>query len=267
MANKKANNTIAPVTDTEAEYLKAVEEGKAATADISGRQWVLGDLADKVGKAYGENRLSQFATDINYPNAICTLGRCRDVCRAFPKNRVRPRFFSCAQLLATHPDRFEIVERNPDISKAEAREIMSLWRAENPSTAEAEQPEDEDPLDEDDEAGPIPTTTSTKAAKTKGPKKTADNEWSGDSKRWQSDVVIVATQAIDLAEVRKRCSPQQRRDLLAILEPPLIETVRKASEAFGELAAWLRKLSNEAANTAIQEGHVRTSPKRAPHAE
>ena len=49
--------------DAEAEYLKAVEEGRAITAAINGKQWALGDLAAKVEKVYGENRLVKFAED------------------------------------------------------------------------------------------------------------------------------------------------------------------------------------------------------------
>jgi hypothetical protein len=250
----------------EAEYQAAVKEGKAITVQLSGKQWALGDLADKVEKVYGENRLKQFAEDINFAGAVCTLERCRDVCRAFPESRGRPRHFASAQLLAAHPDRFEIVKRNPDISKAEARELMRQWREENPDAAtSSEAAEDDD--DMLDEAGPTPTAT--KAAKTKGRKKTAENEWSGDNQQWHRDVVVVANKAIELAEVRKRCSHEQRRDLFAVIDPPLIETVREASEAFGELARWLHKLAEEAADTKIQEGRVKTSPKRAqePRAE
>lgn len=78
-ASKRASDTRAPAgtnapadtnvpADTdETEYRAAVEEGKVATADISLKQWVLGDLALKVEKRYGENRLKQFAEDINFP--------------------------------------------------------------------------------------------------------------------------------------------------------------------------------------------------------
>jgi hypothetical protein len=280
MANKtnKANNTISDANaSAEAEYRAAVEEGKVATAIISGQQWVLGDLALKVEKVYGENRIQQFALDINYRGNFCTLGRYRLVCRAFPKTGGRPRFFASAQALQTHPDRFAIVENNPDLSKAEAVEIMRQWKAKNAGTTAADLDEDDEPDDEfeEEDTEPTPGSTSTpaKEAKAKGAKKTADavqaDEWSGNSKRWQAEVVVTANRAIDLAEVRKRCSPEQHRDLLAVLEPPHIETVRKAGEALAELAAFLHKLLHEAADTAIQEGRVKTSPKRAkePRAE
>jgi hypothetical protein len=47
------------LTDTnEAEYQAAVKEGKAIVASVSNKQWALGDLALKVEKKYGENRLA-----------------------------------------------------------------------------------------------------------------------------------------------------------------------------------------------------------------
>src|SRR6516164_8475124 len=123
------------VTDTsastaaidETEYLASVERCKAAIADISGKQWVLGDEAAQITKVYGENRLERFAEDINFPGAACTLGRYRSVCHAFPKTGGRPRFFASAQILqkAAHDDTIQkIVTANPNISVREARELM-----------------------------------------------------------------------------------------------------------------------------------------------
>ena len=139
------------VQDTnETEYLAAVEEGKAIVADVSGKQWALGDLALKVEKKYGENRLEQFVVDINFPGAACTLGRYRSVCLAFPKTGGRPRFFASTQILQRHDDRIQIVTANPNISVREARELMRKWRAEHPDEDQAAegQPE-QDQVEED----------------------------------------------------------------------------------------------------------------------
>jgi hypothetical protein len=103
-----APNTGTPTDTDEAEYLAVVAECKAATADKSRQQWVVGDGAAKVEKRYGKNRLAKFAEDINFDGELSTLKRSRDICRAFPKERVRPRYFASAQILATHPDRFTI---------------------------------------------------------------------------------------------------------------------------------------------------------------
>src|SRR5262249_11536586 len=56
-----------PAYTNEPGYKALVVEGKALVATISSKQWVLGDLADKVvAKNYGENALEQFAEDINF---------------------------------------------------------------------------------------------------------------------------------------------------------------------------------------------------------
>jgi hypothetical protein len=123
LTSADAPNTPTLVNSYEADYEAAVEEGKAIVVAISGKH----DLADKVVTKYGENRLAQFAEDINFDGAASTLERYRDVCRAFPEGRVRPRYFAVAQILATHPKRWEIVERDPDISKAKALELMRRW--------------------------------------------------------------------------------------------------------------------------------------------
>jgi hypothetical protein len=63
-----------------------------------------------------------------------------------------------------------------------------------------------------------------------------------------------------MAEVRKTCTSEQRRVLLTVLEPTLIARVRKASEALAELVKWLEEFLDEAADTKIREGRVKTSP-------
>ncbi len=231
-ASKRASDTRAPADTnapvaTEAEYQAAVAEGIAIVKSISGKQWALGDQAAKVEKVYGENRLERYAEDINFPGAVCTLRRYRDVCHAFPKKRGRPRFFASAQVLATHPAKFEIVERNPDIGKQQAREIMREWRAEHASTAtptgaDAEQPENEDLIEPEEDTEPTPGATSTpaKAAKAKGPKKTDSKEQAQlkENKRWFNSLVDLANGAIGAAEVM-RCTPDQR----ARLTPECVE--------------------------------------------
>jgi hypothetical protein len=271
MANKKnkANNTIAPATDAnasaEAEYLKAVEKGKAITANINGKQWALGDLAAQVGKVYGENRLAKFAEDINFGGADCTLARYAVVCRAFPNKRGRPRFFASAQALAPLPARFKIVERNPNISAGEARSLRKLWSAEQTGT-DAEQPEDEDLIEPEEDTEPTPEATSTpaKAAKAKQPKKTdSEEQATRENRRWFNNVVDLANQAIAEAGVIENTTPEEGRRLVPAIEPRLVKTVEQGSEALAAIAAWARKLLAEATDEAITEGRVKTSPKRA----
>jgi NADH dehydrogenase/NADH:ubiquinone oxidoreductase subunit G len=239
---------------------------------VSGKQWLLGDLADKVETVYDESRLERFALDINFAGAVCTLRRCRDVCRAFPKLRVRPRYFASAQVLAAHPDRFAIVENNRDISKSEAREIMRQWRAEHADTATpADQAEEADLLeDEEAETEPTPVATSTpaKAAKAKGPKKTAseeqENEWSADNREWERQVVVIVNNAKRVAAFRKRCTPEQWHRLVLDVEPSLGATVRSGSEELRELADALDEPLEKEADTLIQESRIKTTPATRP---
>jgi len=266
-----AATTSAPAYTNEPEYKAIVARCKAICASISGKQWELGDEADTATQKWGETSLEQLAADINFDGAPCTLGRCRDVCRAWPKNRARARFFSSAKILATHPGRFEIVERNPDISKREAREEMRKLRAEHPDAdqPDEDQVEEANPIEEEEDTAPTPgatTSTPAKGATTKGAKKTADEEQAKlqEDKRWLNKVIVpLANEMIGAAEVRKRCTSADRRDLLAAIEPALLETVEKAGEAWVELVDWLNEGLEEAAETEIQEGRVRTAPKPA----
>jgi hypothetical protein len=239
--SKKSKTTSAPATasnaqtGTEAEYQAIVEEGKAITADMSGKQWTLGDLADKVEKAYGENRLEQFAEDIRFDGDFRSLGRYRNICRAFPKTRGRPRFFATAQALATHPERFEIVERNPDIGVREAQELMLKLSAEDEFKAEE---------------GSAPKQKAA-PSKVKGAKKTTGGEqpreWLKDSKRWVNNRLVLANNiANEVNEIVKDCTSEQHYGLaLAAEQEGLVETLRKASDALAELADWLEDKPKE----------------------
>ena len=258
----KAQAADTTTTDTnEAEYLAAVKEGKAICATMSGKQWALGDLATQVAKVYGENRLERFAEDINFPGAACTLGRYRSVCLAFPKTGGRPRFFASAQILQRHDDGIQIVTANPNISVREARELMRKWRAEHPDEDQAEQ---DDLIEEEGDTGPTPgatTSTPAKGAKAKGAKKKGDEEQAKlkETRRVFNIIVGLANDGIDAAaDVMK----EERSDLLKVIEPRLVEEVRKGGEALIALADWLDEL--EAPDALIRQGHVKTSPKPAP---
>jgi len=68
-------DTTGPTYTNEPEYMAVVAECKAATAEMSNKQWILGDGACTVAKKYGENALEQFAKDINFedPNfRVCS---------------------------------------------------------------------------------------------------------------------------------------------------------------------------------------------------
>jgi hypothetical protein len=267
------------VQDTnETEYLAAVEEGKAIIADVSGKQWALGDLALKVEKKYGENRLERFAEDINFPGAACTLGRYRPVCVAFPKTGPRPTFFASAKVLQKHPDRIRIVTEKPGIGAHEARELMREWRGKQNGTASlaADDVEADDELEEEadnleaTDTAPSATAepTVTTPAKAKGTKKPISDEQAefNETKRWLAQELVRANDMIGAAQVRhKTYTPKERQNLVKALAmaPTTLETMEQANKEHAEEIAFLKELVAEAKEAAEAKGYIKRSPKRA----
>jgi len=274
-------DTSAPTDTNEAEYLAAVKEGKAICATMSGKQWVLGDLASQVTKVYGENRLERFAEDINFAGAACTLGRYRPVCLAFPKTGPRPTFFASAKVLQKHPDRICIVTETPDISAHEAREKMRKWRDEQKGTssptAEADEADDDleeeaddlEATDTEPSATAEPTTTPTSTpAKAKGTKKSISDEQAefNETKRWLAQELVRANDMIGAAQVRhKTYTPKERQNLIKALAaiPETLATMEQANKEHAEEIDWLKELVAEAKEAAEAEGRIKRSPKRA----
>jgi hypothetical protein len=109
-------------------YDDAVEEAKEILKQFESGQMRLGELAHKLESRYGDQTLERFAADV----ASCTLERYRSVYRAWlkipaPGPKLR---YAVARELATHPDRAEIVKRNPEITKRQARSLMRQYREE-----------------------------------------------------------------------------------------------------------------------------------------
>jgi hypothetical protein len=257
------------VQDTnEVEYLVAVEEGKAIIADVSGKQWALGELALKVEKKYGENRLEQFAVDINFPGEVSTLSRYRSVCLAFPKTGGRPRFFASAQILQTHRDRIQIVTNNPIIGVRAARELMRQWHEEQGTTTQGEQSAE----NKDDDTEPTPgATTSTpataKGAKARGEKKEASGErkpeWLRNIEGWfNNQVAAVNAVTNELNKIMEDCKPEQR-SLLGTLEPTLLlDASQSLEKKSAEFVDWVDTPLEKAADALSSRAVVTPSPKR-----
>src|SRR4051794_10928722 len=115
-------------TEAAIDYETAIAEGKEIVSKIESsrdRLMRLGELADEVGRGYGEGRLKRFASEIGI--AACTLARCRSVFRAWPKQAPAPKSYAVAQELQSHPNRLEIIGRNPDMTKREARQIRRRY--------------------------------------------------------------------------------------------------------------------------------------------
>jgi len=261
---------MSKVQDTnEAEYLAAVERCKAICASMSQKQWILGDEADAVTQKWGEYKLEEFAKAINFHGAACTLGRYRDVCRAFPKNRGRPRFFASAQILATHDDRFAIIERNPAISKAEAREEMRKWREDHPDNTNNDDDDNDDADDNDkgdDTEGTSGANTST-PAKAKGAKVSGTKQPVGDEEARLKEIRRLCNIVVDntnaASDAADDVMKEEQSDLLKVIEPRLVKEVRKRAEALIDFADRVDQLFAEAAETLEREGSVRTSPRPA----
>jgi hypothetical protein len=243
-----ADDTATTDLKDDRKYLAAVERCKAITASISGKQWRLGDESDYVGKVYGENKLKQFTVDIHFDGEWTTLQRYRDVCRAFPKSRGRPRYFAAAQVLAPYPEpeRFEIVERNPDISVHEAREVMRQWRE---SQGEEEDGDAEDDRDEDvanEEAG---NAVGSKQKKARASKTNKETEAQRNAKRTLRQLREIANNAARLAAFAGEEIAPERLDEYAAhsSDRTLIEDLRKGGTALLRAAEFLAGLSTEAA--------------------
>lgn len=120
--------TDTAVTDTV--FKKAVAKARQILADIdTPKQMQIGELADQVQKVYGEKKLKQFAKAIGISEG--TVERYRSVWRAWstkPKSAPEPKFYSVAKALEAHPDRFDLIKQNPDMTKDDADKKMKALR-------------------------------------------------------------------------------------------------------------------------------------------
>jgi len=189
------------------DYETAVAEGKQIIAkiDSSRDKLRLGELADQVGKGYGEGRLKRYAREIGI--AACTLERCRSVFRAWGKEAPAPKSYAVAQELQAHPDRVEIIRRNPDLTKREARQINRRRDRET---------------------------------------RLASDHLREENKRWFRNVVRRADEAVrDASVADSEVSPELRQAMREAIEPKLLPTLREGAEALNRLADFLEQLAQE----------------------
>jgi hypothetical protein len=191
------------------DYAEAVAEAKEILAQMEGsrgRLMRLGELADKIEARYGEQSLKRFASEIGI--AACTLARCRSVFRAWDeKGAPAPISYAVAQELQNHPDKFDLVRKNPNLTKREARKIMHRWRKEQ-----------------------VQADVNVHRRE----------EWT----RWFRAVVRHAGEARrDAAISDGRVSPELRQALSEIVEPKLLPVLREAGEALIRLAAYLERFT------------------------
>jgi hypothetical protein len=195
---QSANNTI--------NYDAAVREGKRIVAKMEREWWQLCELADGIETQYGDGTLERFAKDIGV--VPCTFLRRMSVYQAW-KSAPGPKSdlpcLAVARELQSHPDRFEIIKNNPNVTKREASELARQYRSE---------PGDDKPPD-----------------------------WQRQhTASWFKDLYNLATKAIQQAQITNEIVPQQQ--LREVLEPMAawLPTIREAGEAYITLANDLENL-------------------------
>jgi hypothetical protein len=171
-----------------ADFDVAVAECKEIIARIEARNEAtgqdydrIGEWADKLETKYGDETLAKFARAIG--KSPSCVKRYRDVFRAFPGISAPERqssSYSARKELATHPDRENIIRKNPNITKQEARCEVSRHRG----IAEA------------------------KAQETKEEAEAA--EALRETKKWFGDLVILANKIRGVAQITHQCTTDEQ---------------------------------------------------------
>jgi hypothetical protein len=176
------NNIIIP-------FDEAVAEGKdivAKLGELDGEQTQLqlrlGELADKATteakeekKNYGCRTLAKFAEAIGM--VPCTLGRYRDVYRAWVKQGIRAPgrvSYSVMRALADHKDREQLVKDNPELTQGEARKIARDYKERK--AGKGNKPENK-------------------------PEEVSADQWSKDKGRWFKQLVKDANKLLGAADI------------------------------------------------------------------
>jgi hypothetical protein len=187
-------------------WKNAVTEGRAIVAELDHhvaeldhQWWRLAQLADRVRTSYGEDNLNKFAAEIGA--VPCTLGRRLSTYRAWKEIQAAPpKSYAVAQALQAHPDRAKIIMANPEITTAEARELMRDLKVEN-----------------EGQTGTLET------------------------KRWFKSLVGLAEDIVGQANL-SAMTPEKRQNLIEVIEPKLLVTLREGGEALVKLADHLSQL-------------------------
>jgi hypothetical protein len=176
---------------------EAVREARAIIKELETTaarvQWRLGELADNVEKTkYGDRTQAKFAAEIGV--APCTLKRYRTVYRDWKSAAISApgRFsipsYSVLRELQTHPDRAEIIQTNPNITKGEAHKLMLKLKG-----AEEEQQQEEQ-----------------------------ENDWSKDNRRWLRELYNDMRDVSRRAGVALNLPPEKQHELLQGMEPLML---------------------------------------------
>lgn len=133
MAKKqKLNGHAPPAADhSHIAFAEAVAEGKEIIKQMDGEQrrhqLRLGQLADEVAPIYGDRTRAKLAKEIAI--SACTLNRYLSVYRAWKgKEAPGPVSYAVLRALQDHPDREAIVNKQQEITKSQAQEIMRAYK-------------------------------------------------------------------------------------------------------------------------------------------
>jgi hypothetical protein len=107
-------------------YEEAVREGKQIAASMHRDNWRLGEIANQIETIYGNKTLERYADDIGL--SYETVKYCRAVARGWPHHNRRPRTWSVAKALLKHPDKYYIIEKEPEISVKQAVLAVESWK-------------------------------------------------------------------------------------------------------------------------------------------
>src|SRR6516164_11519371 len=209
-------NTNAPPTDA-IDYDEAVDEAKGIVAKIDDAergQLRLGELAHKLDKKYGDRTLAKFAAEIGV--AKCTLDRYQTVYRAW-EGKLAPgpisTSYAVLRELQTHPDRAQIIRKNPNLTKREAHERMRELKGAAKTKQEQEQEQ--------------------------------EDEWLKHDRKWFKDLVAIAIEAARAAGVLDEYTPEQLDKLRQAVDPKLLMYVRGGGRMLFRVANRLAELLGE----------------------
>jgi len=131
------------------EWKADVNEFKRLAIDTDKNIWAMAEIAANVTIKYGRRSVAQFAQDVG--RAPRTIQAYKVVIERWPEIRGRPRNLEIASVLSrliigteksTGPKsiakRYELVAKNPGMTKEEARAIMKEWRDKTKPVLDAE---------------------------------------------------------------------------------------------------------------------------------
>jgi hypothetical protein len=216
------DDTGAPTSTKIVDFDAIVREGKQVVAELRGHerrgQLRLGELADLVETHYGQRDLKRFAGELGI--AACTLGRYRDVYRAWDGAGIRAPgriSYTVMRELAANPKRAEIVAESPNLTKAEARDKMREFKGGQENNGGQEE-------------------------KTKTVE--ASDGWEAETKRWFRELVTIANAAVGAASIGT-LTPERKRALRAGIEPKLLGNLEEGGAALIKIAEDLRELLDQ----------------------